>query len=84
MENTSYRKLDVDAYDPEKFEDNDEGETPAGGPDERQISQLLQSMRLQDALKVALANPPVKTKNQVIISNHRSWTVCFQGTLEDY
>ncbi|KHN85126.1 Actin-related protein 2/3 complex subunit 5 [Toxocara canis] len=66
MENTSYRKLDVDAYDPEKFEDNEDAETQAVGPDERQVSQLLQSMRLQDALKAALANPPLKTKNQAV------------------
>ncbi|VDK59584.1 unnamed protein product [Anisakis simplex] len=66
MENTSYRKLDVDAYDPEKYEDNEDNETLALGPDERNVSVLLQNMRLQDALKAALINPPLKTKNQAV------------------
>lgn len=66
VENTNYRKLDVDAYDPEKFEDNEEMESASEGPDEKQVNQYIQSARLQDALKAALVNPPLKTKNQVI------------------
>lgn len=66
LENTSYRKLDVDAFDPEKFEDCEESETPVIGPDERLVNQLLQSAKLQEALKAALSNPPLKCKNQAI------------------
>lgn len=65
LENTSYRNLDVDAFDPEKFEDCEESETPVMGPDERLVNQLLQSAKLQEALKAALSNPPLKCKNQV-------------------
>ncbi|VDK86599.1 unnamed protein product [Litomosoides sigmodontis] len=66
LENTSYRKLDVDAFDPEKFVDCEDGETPGIGPDERLVNQLLQSAKLQEALKASLSNPPLKCKNQAI------------------
>ncbi len=81
MENTGYRysllcpqhlpsffprKLDVDAFDPENFQDADDNDTPSLGPDERQVNQFLQGSRLDDALKAALHNPPLKTKNQVL------------------
>lgn len=64
MSNTDYRKLDVDAFDPERYHDLDDGEESAG-PDERLVSQLLQTSKLNEALKAALMNPPLKTKNQV-------------------
>lgn len=67
LENTSYRKLDVDAFDPEKFVDCEDGETPGIGPDERLVNQLLQSAKLQEALKASLSNPPLKCKNQVYL-----------------
>ncbi|VDK70811.1 unnamed protein product [Onchocerca ochengi] len=66
LENTSYRKLDVDAFDPEKFVDCEDAETPVIGPDERLVNQLLQSAKLQEALKASLSNPPLKCKNQAI------------------
>uniref|UniRef100_A0A0N5AVD0 Actin-related protein 2/3 complex subunit 5 n=1 Tax=Syphacia muris TaxID=451379 RepID=A0A0N5AVD0_9BILA len=66
VENTDYRKLDVDAYDPENFEEAEEAETAAEGPDEKQINQFIQNAKLLDALKAALVNPPLKTKNQAV------------------
>jgi actin related protein 2/3 complex subunit 5 len=67
MHNASYRKLDVDAYDPEQFQDQDDNnvDTPGLGIDEKQVNQLLQSGRFDDALRMALRNPPMRTKNQV-------------------
>jgi len=66
MENTGYRKLDVDQFDPEQYQDVDDPDTPSLGPDERQVNQFLQGARLDDALKAALHNPPLKTKNQAV------------------
>lgn len=65
--NTSYRNLDVDAFDPDKFIDclDDIVETPGIGPDEANVKHLLQTNKLIEALKAALINPPLKTKNQV-------------------
>uniref|UniRef100_A0A915EAI5 A to I editase domain-containing protein n=1 Tax=Ditylenchus dipsaci TaxID=166011 RepID=A0A915EAI5_9BILA len=66
LSNTSYRNLDVDAFDPDKFIDGDEADTPGLGPDEALVKQLLQANKNMDALKAALANPPLKTKNQMV------------------
>ncbi|KAK0425171.1 hypothetical protein QR680_009069 [Steinernema hermaphroditum] len=66
MESTSYRKIDVDAYDPDKFEDTEDVETPGIGPDERQVTQLLSSNQNIEALHAALLNPPLKSKNQAV------------------
>jgi len=63
--NTSYRHLNVDEFDPEAYVDGDEADTPGIGPDENQVKQLLQSNKNVEALKVALSNPPLRTKNQV-------------------
>ena len=72
LTDTGYRKLDVDAFDPDKFVDIDDhaaGETPTGaGPDEAQVRQLLQSNKNLDALKAALSNPPLESKYQVSFS----------------
>lgn len=65
LTNTSYRKLDVDAYDPDAYDEADDADTAGVGPDERQVSQFLQSNRTIDALKASLLNPPLKSKSQV-------------------
>lgn len=67
MENTSYRKLDVDAYDPENYNENEDvGDTPVVGPDERTMMSFLQANRLEDAVHAALLNPPLECKNQTV------------------
>ncbi|KAL3097846.1 hypothetical protein niasHS_000581 [Heterodera schachtii] len=67
LSNTAYRKLDVDAFDPDKFIDGDEAETPVGqGPDEGQVRQFLQANQNVEALKAALSNAPLRTKNQAL------------------
>jgi actin related protein 2/3 complex subunit 5 len=66
LNDVQYRRLDVDQYDPDQFDDAEEADTPGTGPDEAQVKQLLQSNRQAEALKVALANAPLKTKNQSI------------------
>ncbi|VDM58115.1 unnamed protein product [Angiostrongylus costaricensis] len=67
MENTSYRKIDVDAYDPENYNENEDvGDTSGLGPDERTVTSLLQTNRLEEALHAALLNPPLKCKSQPV------------------
>uniref|UniRef100_A0AAF5D924 Actin-related protein 2/3 complex subunit 5 n=1 Tax=Strongyloides stercoralis TaxID=6248 RepID=A0AAF5D924_STRER len=64
--NTNYRKLDVDAFDPEKFDENDEmfNENPSAvGPDDKLVQQLLNSGKNAEALKAALCNAPLNVKN---------------------
>lgn len=69
MSNTRFRNIDVDAFDPEQYQDQDGDDalSPGVGPDEHQVTQLLQSNRQDEALRVALLNAPLKTKNQVRI-----------------
>ncbi|CAI5440445.1 unnamed protein product [Caenorhabditis angaria] len=65
MQNTAYRKLDVDAFDPEQYNENDDSvETPGLGPDQHTIQSFLASSRLQDALHASLLTPPLDTKDQ--------------------
>ncbi|CAJ0591377.1 unnamed protein product [Cylicocyclus nassatus] len=60
MENTSYRKIEVDAYDPENYDENeDAGETLGLGPNERTVTSFLQANRFENALHAALLNPPL-------------------------
>ncbi|VDN02007.1 unnamed protein product [Thelazia callipaeda] len=66
VENTSYRRLDVDAFDPEKFMDCEDAGSASMGPDERLVNQLLHSGKHSDALKASLSNPPLKCKNQAV------------------
>ncbi|CAJ0948681.1 unnamed protein product, partial [Mesorhabditis belari] len=66
MNNTSYRKLDVDALDDERYDEDEGAESAALGPDERSVQSYLQTSRLTDALHAALTNPPLTTKNQQI------------------
>uniref|UniRef100_A0A0K0FR36 Actin-related protein 2/3 complex subunit 5 n=1 Tax=Strongyloides venezuelensis TaxID=75913 RepID=A0A0K0FR36_STRVS len=64
--NTSYRKLDVDAFDPEKYDENEDMVTVsplAVGPDDKLVQQLLTSGKNAEALKAALCNPPLNVKN---------------------
>lgn len=64
-QNTSFRKINVDEMDEYNDPDADEPETPGVGPDEQEVITLLHQNRSVDALKAALKNPPLKTKNQV-------------------
>ncbi|CAD6196477.1 unnamed protein product [Caenorhabditis auriculariae] len=67
MQNTAYRKIDVDAFDPEKYDENEEGtETPGLGPDERAVVSMLNTNRNLEALQASLLSPPFKTKNQAM------------------
>lgn len=62
----AFRKIDVDAYNEDAYREEDEAETPGLGPDETEVTNLLNQNRQSDALKSALRNPPLKTRNQTI------------------
>jgi hypothetical protein len=73
LSDSGYRKLDVDSFDFDKFNDERvtgaslDGEAGANnlGPDETQIRQLLQTNRNIEALKIMLSCNPFQIKNQV-------------------
>ncbi|CAD5209117.1 unnamed protein product [Bursaphelenchus xylophilus] len=70
VNDVSYRKVDVDALDPDKFKDVAEPEYtshgPGNGPNENNVKQLLQSNKLVDALKAVLDDPPLRSTDQAL------------------
>lgn len=65
----SYRKVDVDALDPEKYQPVEHFYDPAygnsAGPNEQAVKQLIQSNKLNDALLEALKNIPLNSRDEV-------------------
>lgn len=75
LSNTSYRNLDVDAFDPEKYVDGEITDSSNIEIDEAQIKQLLQTNKNLQALKLILTNPPLKTKNQVFFLSIKNFNI---------
>ncbi|KAI0227521.1 Actin-related protein 2/3 complex subunit 5 [Lamellibrachia satsuma] len=65
---TLFRKVDVDQYAEDKFEEEEQGDGSVNGvgPNEAEVQTLLSQGRNVDALKVSLRNPPVTSKNQAV------------------
>jgi len=63
----SYRRVDVDALDPEKFQDieyiYDSAYGDSTGPNEQSVKQLLQSNKLPEALAESLKNIPLRSND---------------------
>lgn len=57
-----FRKVDVDQYDEDNFEDEVD-ETQESGPDEQEVSGYLMQGNNRQAFQSVLLNPPVHTKN---------------------
>lgn len=69
--NVDFRKIDVDQYDEEKYKEEDplESQSLSTGPNENEVSTLLNSGRNVDALKLVLKNAPLGCKNQTVKDN---------------
>lgn len=75
---TGYGKIDIDPLHPQTFEDHSEsrflfelffhtvGLSISTGPNEQSIRELLASNLPEDALHVALLNPPSRKNEQVV------------------
>lgn len=64
--NTAFRKVDVDQFEEEKYEEEvvtDEGVT---GPNDAEVQSMLSKGRHGDALQYVLNSPPVTSKNQAV------------------
>ncbi|KAE8744282.1 hypothetical protein FOCC_FOCC009097 [Frankliniella occidentalis] len=78
---SAFRKIDVDQYNEDNFGDEDQGElqSPPVGPDESEVTSLLNQYPLReqnliirktiDALKTVLRNAPLASKNPQVKDN---------------
>jgi len=59
-----FRKVDVDKFDEDLFQDDQNEEEQDLGPSEGEIEQLLMSKKNTDALKILLAKAPAGSKSK--------------------
>ncbi|CAF0777752.1 unnamed protein product [Brachionus calyciflorus] len=66
MSSIGFRKIDIDLYDPENYNDEDlhNQEEVIDIPNESEVTSLISSRRAIEALNLVLKNPPLNTKNQ--------------------
>jgi actin related protein 2/3 complex subunit 5 len=65
--NSQFRKIDVDQFSEDLFKDEDQTEatSPSNGIDEKEVSNLINSGKQSEALKLLLSSAPINTKNQM-------------------
>ena len=64
--NTRFRKIDVDQYSEDRYDEEDIVAEEEQGPQEAEVQALLTGGKLQDALRHVIANAPVASKNQQV------------------
>uniref|UniRef100_A0A1B6C4F2 Actin-related protein 2/3 complex subunit 5 n=1 Tax=Clastoptera arizonana TaxID=38151 RepID=A0A1B6C4F2_9HEMI len=74
---SAFRKLNVDQYNEDNYREEEQGElqSPPVGPDESEITSLLNTGRNIEALKIVLRNAPLGTKNQQVKDNATNLTI---------
>jgi actin related protein 2/3 complex subunit 5 len=63
---TAFRRVDVDQYAEEKYEDDAVIDDGISGPNESEVQSMLLQGRNVDALQYVLQSAPVGTKNQIV------------------
>lgn len=63
---TAFRRVDVDQYAEEKYEEDAAVDDEVGGPNESDVQAMLSQGRNVDALQHVLAAAPLSTKNQSV------------------
>lgn len=74
---SAFRKIDVDQYNEDNFGEEDQGElqSPPVGPDESEVTALLNQGKTVDALKTVLRNAPLASKNPQVKDNAYNLTM---------
>jgi actin related protein 2/3 complex subunit 5 len=62
--NTAFRKVDVDQYSEEVYEEDQVADDGVTGPSDAEVQSLLSKNRNTEALTYVLSTPPLATKNQ--------------------
>mmetsp|Transcript_84163 Transcript_84163/g.133382 ORF Transcript_84163/g.133382 Transcript_84163/m.133382 type:complete len:151 (+) Transcript_84163:51-503(+) len=65
-QSTKFRGVDVDELDENKFQDEGDEDSGQSGPDEKEVNDLLLQKKNAEALKAALTNAPIMSKNQAV------------------
>lgn len=63
---SAFRKIDVDQYNEDNFREDDPDFGGPGGPDENEISGLMNQGKHFEALRSVLQNAPLGSKNQQV------------------
>lgn len=63
---SGFRKIDIDIYNPENYNEDDESSQEDCLPNESEIVALISSKRNSDALNLVLRNAPLNSKNQQV------------------
>lgn len=73
----AFRKIDVDEYNEDNYKEEEpvELQSPSSGPDENEITQLLNQGKGGEALRNCLRNAPVGSKSQQVKDNAMSMTL---------
>ncbi|XP_026328685.1 actin-related protein 2/3 complex subunit 5 [Hyposmocoma kahamanoa] len=73
--NSAFRKIDIDQYNEDNFRDDEAEQAVRTGPDEGEVSNLLNQGRLVDALRHVLSNAPMGSSNQEVKDNALALTL---------
>ncbi|KFD53441.1 hypothetical protein M513_05705, partial [Trichuris suis] len=63
---TSFRQIDVDLYNEDVYKEDEDLDAGQSGPDDAEVTSLLNRNRPVEALKAALKNPPLRVKAQQV------------------
>lgn len=79
---SAFRKINVDQYNEDNFKEDeiDSNGTAYTGPDDAEITKLINTGKNIEALKLLLENAPLTSKNQqakVKFFNSISWVVAY-------
>ncbi|XP_053605892.1 actin-related protein 2/3 complex subunit 5-B [Plodia interpunctella] len=73
--NSAFRKIDIDQYNEDNFKDEEAEHAVPSGPDESEVSALLNQGRYNEALQIVLSNAPLGSANQQIKDNALALTL---------
>lgn len=63
---TFFRKVNIDEFDENNFQDEAVDDVQVSGPDEGEVQRLLMAKKNTEALQLVLRNPPVLSKSQAV------------------
>ena len=70
---SAFRKIDVDQYNEDNFEEDESDSAGNMGPDENEVAALLTVGKYNEALLNVMQNAPLGSKNQQIKVNSNNY-----------